>query len=242
MIAILSDIHANLDALEAVLADLESTAARAIVCLGDTVGYGPEPAECLRIVSSRCAAMVLGNHEAMLNVLDLLEASEVAPEVHAPLTLAREQMDQGLVDWLHHCPLVADIDPIVGVHGSLHEPASFPYIFTAGDAANNFARQSQWHVSFHGHSHRPCIWRADGLVRGPASSPVRLSAQTKYSVNVGSVGQPRDGDPRACYVLYDVKERVLCHRRVNYDVEKAQERFRKAGLPEQNRLRIRAGK
>lgn len=237
--AILSDIHANIDALEAVLKDLREFPCLGLFCLGDIVGYGAEPADCIAHMQERSHLTVLGNHEAMLfhppeGMMDILSA---------PLALARKQSCPAQLRWLKTLPLVAEAAPLTLCHSSLAEPAAFPYIESEIDAAENFTAQKTF-VSFHGHSHVPVVWEHHGTtVTGyePMETLVQLHARRRYAVNVGSVGQPRDGDPRASYVLYDHHNRLLLHRRVEYDIARAQSRIRKAGLPTFNRDRLALG-
>lgn len=240
-IAFISDIHSNLDALQAVLADIKSEKVRDIISLGDIVGYGPEPGECLRLVRENCAATVLGNHEAMLLMLDTIAEDDMHPSIRDPLVLAGEQLSPDDFAWLRASALVLDMDKIAATHSSLHQPLSFPYISTSRDAVKNFAAQTRWAVSFHGHTHQPCTWEQGGGFFEPREDPVRLAPDIKYAVNAGSVGQPRDGDTRACYVIYEPGTGLLLHRRVSYDIGKAVKRFQKAGLAVRNYERLSEG-
>lgn len=241
--AIFSDIHGNIDALEAVLEDIEKWPCSGLLCLGDVVGYGPAPARCVERVMEVCAVTVLGNHEAMLFMIDQVPANAFRETIGRPLRLAMEQLPTSRMRWLRELPIAADLDPITLSHGSLFEPSEFHYLHDEDLVRDHFSVQTTT-ISFQGHTHVPVIWEqtekkvacyeaAEGLMQ---LDPVHL-----HAVNVGSVGQPRDEDPRACYVLYDVKKRILIHRRVEYDIERAQARFKKAGLPADNASRIRLG-
>lgn len=244
-IAFISDVHSNLDALDAVLADIDSQGVGKIICLGDVVGYGAEPAACVRLVLQRCAATVLGNHETMLSILDSINDWELGATVRVPLLLAKQQLTEIELDTVCHLPLVADLIPIVAVHSSLHEPAAFHYIDDLDRAARNFTAQARWPICFHGHTHYPIIWERRGattIMHPPAEHPIRLSADNKYAINAGSVGQPRDEDPRACYVIYDPDEHVLLFRRVPYDIQMARTRIVRAKLPANNGLRLILGR
>ena len=243
--AIFSDVHANIDALTAVLADIEQFPVKGTFCLGDTVGYGPEPAMCVQRVMDTCAISVLGNHEAMLFIADKIADEDWDISIRQPLQLANEQLTKAQKSWLREQPITADVDPITLSLASLNEPPEFHYIHDDTEAEAHFAAQTTF-ISFNGHTHVPSIWEenpktfACRLLK-PSEKPTRLEAKKRYSVNVGSVGQPRDDDPRACYVLYDFEQRLLIHRRVSYDITRARARFEKAGLPARNGSRIAKG-
>ncbi len=241
--AFISDIHGNLPALEAVLADIDRAHIETVVCLGDVIGYGPEPGACVRVVQERCFACVLGNHEAMLIYAGLEALEEMPPGVVLPLRLANEQLCESQKEWLRQMPLVANLNPITAVHGRLDHPERFQYIFSKSDARLNFKEQ-QHPVCVQGHSHVPLIWesRNGEVVRhDPVESPVYLEKDSQYIVNVGSVGQPRDDNPDACYVVYDFDHQSVQHRRISYNITITQSRIRDAGLPEGNALRIALG-
>jgi diadenosine tetraphosphatase ApaH/serine/threonine PP2A family protein phosphatase len=241
--ALISDIHGNLDALGAVLADIERQPCRGILCLGDIVGYGPEPAACVERVMEACAVSVLGNHEAMLMLSDQFPLDDLRATIGEPITLAARQLSPSQMEWIQNLPISADLDPMMLVHAGLHEPGNFAYIDSIEEAEKHFAIQPTF-VSFQGHTHVPVTWEEgpSGITCYKASpKSIRLDSNNRYAVNVGSVGQPRDGDPRACYALYDYQNRILRHQRVDYDVAKAMKRFKKAGLPLHNATRLQKG-
>ena len=241
--ALISDIHGNIDALEAVLADIEQWSCRGILCLGDIVGYGPEPAACVQRVMDTCAVSVFGNHEAMLFFADQFPPEELGASVGDPITLAFKQVSEDQMKWLLSLPISADLDPMILSHAALNAPGSFNYIHDSDEAKAHFAVQTTF-VSFQGHTHVPAIWEEKGgevACFTPTDKPVRLDEKNRYAVNVGSIGHPRDDDPRACYALYDYRNRLLFHRRVEYDIARAQERFKKVKLPAHNASRLKKG-
>ena len=243
--AIFSDIHGNIDALEAVLVDIEQFPVKGFFCLGDTVGYGPEPALCVQRIMDTCAVSVLGNHEAMLFLTEKIPDEDWDIAIRKPLQLANGQLTKAQKSWLYAQPITADIDPITLSHASLNEPAEFNYIKEETEAEAHFAAQTTF-ISFNGHTHVPLIWEENPETYAcrplkPSEKPTLLNARKRYTVNVGSVGQPRDDDPRACYVLYDFERRLLIYRRVAYDISRAQARFKKAGLPAHNAARLAKG-
>ncbi len=240
--AVISDIHANIDALDAVMEDIRDFPVRGIFCLGDIVGYGPEPGACVRRVIENCAASVLGNHEAMLLLVDKILEEDWEASVGQPLKIAKAQVPLKDLAWLKDLPITVDLDPITLSHASLNEPPEFNYIYETTEAEAHFASQTTF-ISFNGHTHVPGIWEENPETLGvrslkPGDKPVRLDPSKRYIVNVGSVGQPRDGDSRASYALYDYEQHLLVMRRVEYDIKKAQARYKKAGLPAHNASRL----
>jgi diadenosine tetraphosphatase ApaH/serine/threonine PP2A family protein phosphatase len=238
----ISDIHANIDALEAVLKDIRDFPVRGIFCLGDIVGYGPEPGACVQRVIETCSVSVLGNHEAMLLLADKILEEDWEEPIRKPLQIAKEQVSKTELGWLRDLPITADLDPITLSHASLNEPSEFNYLHETTEAEAHFAAQTTF-IGFNGHTHVPGIWEENPETFGvrclkPGEKPVRLNPSKRYTVNVGSVGQSRDGDPRASYAFYDYEQHLLLMRRVSYDVKKAQARFKKAGLPAHNATRL----
>jgi predicted phosphodiesterase len=242
-IAFLSDIHGNIDALDAVLRDIENIGVETMVCLGDVVGYGPEPGECVREILKRSIVTVMGNHEAMMFTMTGEQLRNLDERIGLPLLIARTQLAPDELSALRDMPIAAEMEDMVAVHSSMHDPPAFHYIFEKNDARKNFDEQRTG-ICFHGHTHVPAIWvKAGRMVHclRASSQPVVLNGQAQYAVNTGSVGQPRDGVPMASYAIYDLKRKTLLHRRVAYDLQAAVQRFRDAGLPEENFLRLLAG-
>lgn len=242
-LAILSDIHANIDALEAVLADMRQFEITETICLGDIVGYGPEPAACVDRIASVAKVNVYGNHEAMLLLGEDLAISGWRATVDRPLSLARKQLSSAQTKWLSELPLIANLREMSFSHASLHHPEDFDYVHEIPDAETHFRAQRHY-VSFQGHTHVPGVWERSGqriVGHHALEVAVRLNPVHRFAVNVGSVGQSRDGDTRACYALYDEAHRVLLHRRVPYDLDTAVARFKKAGLPQFNYRRLWRG-
>jgi len=245
--AIISDIHANIDALEAVLEDIRKFPIRGIFCLGDIVGYGPEPGACVRRVMDISAVSVLGNHEAMLMLADKILDEDWDVTIRKALQIAKAQVSKSELGWLRDLPITADLDPITLSHASLNEPTEFHYFYETTEAEAHFAAQSTF-ISFSGHTHVPAIWEenpetfACRCLTPAENTPLRLDSSKRYAVNVGSVGQSRDGDARASYALYDYDQSLLLLRRVGYDIAKAQARFKKAGLPASSASRLAKGK
>ena len=228
--AVVSDIHANLEALDAVLADLERQRPGAIVCLGDFVGYGASPNECIERLRPLLAAAVIGNHDLAACRGDGLEwftgdAARAARWTDTVLTPAHR-------DWLLGLPYTAVYRGTRLVHASPAHPEEWSYVLSAGDAEAELAAFAE-PVGFIGHSHFPGAFERDatGGVRYTREPLVTMASGCRYLVNVPSVGQPRDADPRAGYLMVDEEARTLAHVRLGYDVGAARRRIEAAGLP-----------
>lgn len=240
-VALISDLHGNVDALEAVFQDIGDQKAVETYCLGDIVGYGAAPAECLEIVRERCTSSVMGNHDFM-TVSN--EAFMMPERVGAGIRYAKTCVSPDQMAWLGKLPLVVQVHKFTFVHSSLESPDEFHYLFTDGRARAHFKNQMTT-LCFIGHTHVPQIATDnDGNIGWgfPDERPVRFGENQRSIINVGSVGQPRDGDPRASYGIFDTERQLFVVRRVGYDIKKAQARIRDAGLPEQNAFRLALGK
>ena len=245
MIALFSDIHANIVAFRAALDDATSLGVTEWYCLGDIVGYGSDPGECVSLVQDKFLGCVIGNHEAMLNsVSSNRECDEYGGSIGWPLKIARRQLGKSkAMRWLLALPLVIEKEGVLLVHASPNRPETFTYIYHDEDAKASFKGHSAF-VAFHGHTHIPAIWEMNkrNLRRTtPGNDPINLYKGSRYLVNVGSVGQPRDDNPRACYVIYDPDRQVVWYRRVSYDIEAAQRRYHEAGLVSRNADRLKSG-
>lgn len=227
--AILSDIHGNLDALQAVLADA-APRADALMCLGDVVGYGPEPEPCLELVAERAAVLVAGNHEH--GVAGLLDLDWFNDYARAALEWTQTRLDDDHRRYLAALPLVVDVGEATLVHASPAHPEEWDYLVSAEDGFGAFAGFTT-RLCFVGHSHRPAVWSLGswGPEFRPGALDVTIDAGRRYIINVGSVGQPRDRDARAAYAVWDVEARRIIGRRVAYDVAAVRRKIARAGLP-----------
>ncbi len=244
-LAIISDIHGNVDALATVLKDIAANRCRAMVCLGDIVGYGPEPGACVKLMREYASAAVVGNHEAMF--LEILHEGpsdrETTNGLWKSLALGRKELTAADKKWVRKLPLTAIAREMTFVHASLHHPHDFDYIYNRESARLNFDAQ-ETQISFHGHTHVPLVWEEkDGEVTGytPGDGPIQLDPARRYAVGVGSVGQPRDHDPRASYALYEPETNRLAIRRLEYDIPCAQARFKERHLTGFHHTRIAKG-
>jgi len=237
---ILSDIHANYEALEAVLAALAKKRIDRYLCLGDIVGYGADPGECIAQIQELNPVTIAGNHDwASIDLFDLSYFNATAKKA---LLWTRQNLTYEGKEFLKGLELVYEEDDLTLVHGSLFYPEEFKYILDISSAAKTF-QLLRTRLCFIGHSHSPLAFIKE-------SENYRVSFQTKleirpsqsYIVNAGSVGQPRDGNPQAAYVVYDSESRQLQIKRVSYDVGRAQDKIIKAGLPRSLAERLTIGR
>ena len=240
-IAVLGDIHANLDALEVVLADARAQNVNEFICTGDVVGYNACPNECCDRIRALGATTVCGNHDHYCAFDESLE--DFHPLAAAVVAWTRRQLSSDNAAWLRALPYTAMVKGIQVVHSTLDMPEHWGYVFESVEAEPSFTYQ-RTQLCFHGHTHVPVVFeqfRFEQVSRLPAEdfSPV---LGRKYFINTGSVGQPRDSDPRASYLLYEPGSRTVRFRRLEYDIAAAQQRVLAAGLPEHLARRLGAGR
>jgi predicted phosphodiesterase len=237
--AIFSDIHSNLEALEAMLADANESRCTHFVCLGDVVGYNANPHECVERVREMDCPIVKGNHDEQASLSkssrDFNELAE-----HA-ISWTRDHLTDEDKEWLRELCLQQPVGDFTIVHATLDTPGQWSYVFNTLDAAASFTYQHTA-VCFFGHTHVPMAFVRDEGIRRVKIEHLRIDPAKKYFINVGSVGQPRDGDWRAAYCIYDVDANDVEQRRVPYDVETAQEKMIKAGLPPLLAKRLAVGR
>lgn len=236
--AILSDIHGNLQALQSVLTDIKQQECEQIVCLGDIIGYGPDPQACLDIVAG-FDACILGNHD----LAALFEPEGFSNAAEQAILWTRQQMEVGdtpekcfrRLEFLAHLPRTRREGPIMFVHGSVRNPIN-EYVFPE-DVYNRRKMEKLFSMiqrtCFQGHTHVPGVFTAEMKFLRPDEISYRFRlTDDKVMVNVGSVGQPRDGDWRSCYVI--LEEPYVTFRRVEYDVDKTAQRI--YDIPELDRF------
>lgn len=238
-LAILSDIHANLEALEAVLADARERRATQFVCLGDVVGYNANPGECVDRIRELDSPVVKGNHDEEST---LSTSSEHFNELaERAIQWTRDALTEQHKEWLRGLPLEQRVHDFTIVHATLDTPGQWGYVFSNLDAAASFTYQ-RTAVCFFGHTHVPSVFVRDQGVRQQRTEHVRIEPGKKYFINAGSVGQPRDGNWRAAYCIYDTAGNVVELIRVKYDLATTQKKIEKAGLPELLADRIAIGR
>jgi len=238
-IALFGDIHANLEALEAVLEDASAQGVTDYVCMGDIVGYNADPAACLEKIRQMDCPTVKGNHDSDAAGNHSLETMN--PVAALALEWTRTQLTEEQRKWLTRLRMVRQVADFTVVHSTLDQPSNWNYVTNRFDAMANFSYQFT-QICFHGHTHVPRVYvKMDRVTEVPADS-IAIEDGLKYFINVGSVGQPRDGDWRACYAIFDTEERLLVFRRVEYEIAKTQEKILAAGLPEMLAERIQEGR
>ena len=227
-LAVLSDIHANLAALDAVRDDMP--AVDQIWVLGDIVGYGPQPNEVIARLQELNVRAVMGNHDGA--AVGVVDAGWFNPDAAAAIRWTAEVIDENARAFLTALPEVRREGDRTAVHGSPREPI-WEYITDAEVASANLAAFKTRHCLF-GHTHQPVIYRADGdrteSVRAAVGAPLHLDAR-RALINPGSVGQPRDGNPDASYLVLDDEAGTAEFRRVRYDIDLTQRLMTEAGLP-----------
>ncbi len=228
--AVLGDIHANRPALAAVLEEAARLRVDAFVSVGDIVGYGAEPSACVAMLRELDGLIVVqGNHDEMAAGDRILD--DINPNAAAAMKWTREQLSADEREWLRSLPLTLPVgaDAIV-VHASPDDPAGWHYVLNERDVQDCFdVLESR--ICFYGHVHIPFCFREAGSPAGATYAEVGLDADDRYLINVGSVGQPRDEDPRAALVVYDDLLDIVTMHRVEYDIAEAQLRILDAGLP-----------
>ncbi|MBU3664511.1 MAG: metallophosphoesterase family protein [Chthoniobacterales bacterium] len=238
-IALFGDIHSNLEALQSVLADAQIQDCTHYICLGDLVGYSADPAACIETVRALDCPVIKGNHDEQAAMSGAVTGFTDLADVAIRWT--RQQLGDEDKEWLRSLRLQRVIRDFTVVHATLDTPHKWGYIVTPGDAAASFTYQHT-PVCFFGHTHEPFLYRTGIVVKKQLYDTVRLHPGTQYMINVGSVGQPRDGDWRAAYVIYQPETMDIELRRVPYDIETAQRKIIDAGLPEELAHRLAVGK
>lgn len=227
--AILTDIHANLEAMTACLADAKAQGVERYVCLGDTVGYGADPDACCDLVRETCQFAVLGNHDAA--VAGRMDYSYYYAAAREAIDWTARRLSKANLDWLRGLAYTREEGPVLYGHASPRDPSAFEYVFAQEQAEDLAARVPQLpHLTFMGHSHLQRAFRMLGRVEDVWQERVHIDDGARYLVSIGSCGQPRDYDPRSCYGIWDDGAKVVEYRRVPYDMEKAGHKILEAGL------------
>jgi predicted phosphodiesterase len=227
--AVISDVHSNLDALEAVLSDIDRRKIEDIIFLGDAVGYGPEPNECIELLSAKCKTLLAGNHDwGAVGITDITCFNEYAKHaIEWTAGVITERNKAAL-----HSFLLSEEKKegdVFFVHATPREPEEWHYLLTLPDAELNFNYFDN-KICFLGHSHQPfMIEMIESGELVVSKDEVRMNRDSRYIINAGSVGQPRDGDPRACYAIFD-NDRVEIVR-IPYNIENVKDKMRQEHLP-----------
>jgi len=237
--AIIADIHGNLDAFQVVLEDCKKQQVTHYACLGDVVGYNANPKECLDIVRTMNMPCVKGNHDEYCSSEEHLEGFN--PAAAEAVNWTRTQLSTEDRQWLRDLKYTRMVTNFTIVHATLDGPQRWGYVFDKLAAAASFTYQNT-SVCFFGHTHVPVAFMKDSVVRGGTYSKFKTEPGKKYFVNVGAVGQPRDNNPKAAYVIYDTVDGTIEIRRLDYDIAAAQKKILAAGLPERLAERLAYGR
>lgn len=238
-LAVLSDVHSNLAALEAVRDDMPEV--DEVWVLGDVVGYGPQPNEVIRLLQQMGARTVLGNHDGA--AIGAVDARDFNPDAAEAIRWTAEVIDPNARAYLSALPETRCEGDLTAVHGSPRDPI-WEYIVSPQVAATNLDAFQSRHCLF-GHTHLPVIFRVDDgrmeVVPATPDSPIRIDAD-RALINPGSVGQPRDGNPQAAYLLLETERQLVEFRRVAYDIGRTQRLMREVGLPPRLAERLSYGR
>jgi diadenosine tetraphosphatase ApaH/serine/threonine PP2A family protein phosphatase len=238
-IALLSDVHGNLPAFRAVLADVESTGAEQVLCLGDLVGYGAQPDGCVALARERCDVCLAGNHD--LVVTGAIDIADFSPSAASAAVWTREHISAESLEYLRGLEPVGSVGEIGLYHASPRDPV-WEYVLSEEAAGESFGRTSAPLVLV-GHSHIALELSNGRELRGgqaPAGTRLELGSVRRL-LNPGSVGQPRDGDARAAWLEIDDEAGWATFRRTEYPVERTQAEMRDVGLPEVLAARLAHG-
>jgi diadenosine tetraphosphatase ApaH/serine/threonine PP2A family protein phosphatase len=230
-LAVFSDIHSNLEALEAVLADMDTLGIRRRVCLGDIVGYAANPGKCLKLVHSFGCPVLKGNHDALAASDDAMHDLRDVAEIG--IKFARQKLTAEECEYLAGLPLTTVDGDCEFVHASLNRPEDWTYLVHREELREHFKAQTR-RICFAGHTHVPCVWHLSpsGELRSLGKQGrIELPTDAKILINVGSVGQPRDLCPDACYAIYDPSSNTVEFRRVAYEVSQTRRKIMRAKLP-----------
>ncbi|ERP31352.1 metallophosphoesterase family protein [Chitinivibrio alkaliphilus] len=242
--AFISDIHANIDALQCVFDDITQRNISSIICLGDVIGYGPRPNECVAAIRSQCEVTLMGNHDSAV-FAPTANLNFNANALHA-IVWTSTVISQDSLEFLNSLPLTYTKANYTAVHATPYDPYQWFYISSVEDALFNF-NFFKTKFCFNGHTHVPGIIELNG-----DSHNIRIykdqeffynqKEDFRYIVNVGSVGQPRDGDSRACYVILDTDIGSLEYVRLSYDLDAYKKKMHDAEMPEFLIQRIEQGR
>ena len=237
--AILGDVHANLEALQAVLDDAKQQGVTHYACTGDIVGYNADPKICLQMIRSLKCKVVQGNHDYYTGCNESMEL--FTSRARKSIYWTRKQLSPFDRKYLRQIPLILDVETFTLVHSSLSNPHRWSYVFRNKAADANFRNQFN-PVCFYGHTHMPMAFIKGQSIKKEFYDTLQVQPGRQYLINVGSVGQPRDRNPKSGYVIYDLDEQTITMRRVEYDIETTQRKIRVSGLPFRNALRLANGR
>jgi len=243
---IYADIHGNFDAAEVVLDYFKKENLDSLICAGDIVGYAAEPNKCVELVKDSESTIIAGNHDWAS--VELMDINYFNPYAKDAIIWTSEKLTGSNKNFLSNLELIFQNNAITMVHGSLNNPSKFNYIFDSTDAVETF-KILDTPICFVAHTHVPVFFlqkekSGEYLEMKTISEDffeLELESKYKYVFNVGSVGQPRDGNPKACCVIYDSEKKTICYKRIEYNVDRVQEKILKTELPDILAYRLKEG-
>ncbi len=229
--AVISDIHGNIEALQAVMDDTVHRSVDAVVCLGDIIGYYPDPEQCIEVVRTRACLCVAGNHDYA--AIGRIDTGCFTYYAFAAMEWTKAALSSETKEYLATLPLTAEKDGVFFAHSSPSNPQTWDYVFPDSEEAVFEAFTAVgFRLNFIGHTHWPSIMiQSSGRVVLHPEHSIRLNPGNCYLINAGSVGQPRDFDSRSCYALYDTELQTVSLIRVSYDFSPTQRKIRDNHLP-----------
>jgi len=240
-IAVISDVHANLEALQAVIRDIESANIERVFFLGDAVGYGANPNKCIKLLTDLCEICLLGNHDYVSMGLESpANFNSIAKE---SIVWTQEKLKRKSIERMSDFEMTATFLDYFMVHATPDNPEDWNYLLTPEEARHNFEHFTQ-NFCLVGHSHMPQVFchHPGGEISLEKPEDFQAKPDCRYIINVGSVGQPRDGNKDAAYMILETNDNLFEFKRIGYEVEKAQQKMRKAQLPEFLITRLASGK
>ncbi len=243
-IAVIADVHANLEALEAVVVDLKRSLPDTIISLGDVVGYGANPRECCDSVKDIAQDNIMGNHDAA--VADVIDTDYFNDDAKQGIQWTKEQLPDSYISWLRNAPYTLEREGVLFSHGSPVNPEKFDYVVSMHDVEKVFYFFGRrYNIFFVGHSHRRFVVSkdidADEYPVVDYADVVNMLEHRQYIISVGSVGQPRDFDNTTSYGILDTDKGIYSVKRLNYAIKKASDKILSAGLPKWLAYRLMIG-
>ena len=240
-IAIISDVHSNIEALSVCFEHLDAQGVEEVVCLGDVVGYGADPNVCCQLIRERCRVTLMGNHDAA--VVGVMDTDYYYPAAREAIFWTRRQLTEENFRWLYGLPYTHVLDRVGFFHSAPIRPSGFYYVVQTKDAQAHTAVYEKLRAfNFVGHSHLTNQYMLnDRKAKDVTGRRLVAKPDRKYIVNVGSVGQPRDRDNRLCFGLFDTDEESFEHVRLQYDIGSAAQKIEEAGLDGKFARRLFAG-
>lgn len=232
LIAVIADIHGNLQALNAVLKVIDDAGAERILCAGDIIGYGANPAQCLDVIREKGILCCCGNHDSYVVSDEAMPSGKIRKEAMDAIRWTRGQLSKDQLQWLSELPMALYADEYMVTHSSCQPYPKWNYVTSLRDAAVHFLFQRR-RLCFNGHCHVPllALHKNSEKISFARLGNCTLPQDTNAMISVGAVGQPRDGDNRASAVLYDTDTGCLELLRIEYDIAAAQRAIYDSGLP-----------